>query len=137
VTVPESTIEVAADSDGIVALADWAEARAAAFGLDADARMGVRLCVEEAATNVVVHGLDGSRGQSRIALVCAPEPGGLRFVLIDDGKPFDPTSAPDLGYAADLESAAIGGRGIRLMRKFARTMRYARTEGRNRLTLAF
>jgi anti-sigma regulatory factor (Ser/Thr protein kinase) len=52
---------------------------------------------------------------------------------VDDGQPFDPLLAPTPDTSAPLESRAIGGLGIHLVRKLTTSQRYARTGALNRL----
>ena len=55
----------------------------------------------------------------------------------DDGPPFDPVGAALPEKPTALASAAIGGSGLRLMRHYAKQMRYFRRDQRNRLELLF
>ena len=64
--------------------------------------------VDEAVTNVIVHGYDG----------------------------FDPTTAPEPDLSLPLERRPLGGMGVHLMREFADELRYApRRGGGNEVTL--
>jgi len=59
----------------------------------------------------------------------------VTVTIEDDGQPFDPLaiSAPSLDD--DLESRAMGGLGIHLVRELMDELHYARVDSRNRLTL--
>ena len=62
--------------------------------------------------------------------------GGMEMVFADDGAPFDPTGdvkEPDI--TAGIEDRKIGGLGIFMVRKMARSVRYVREAGRNVLTV--
>ena len=134
---PDS-IEGVADKATIFELAEWAEGWAKAHGLDSAGAFAMRLCVEEAATNIALY-----------AYVPACEPGtiaaaasnlgaaGVRLTITDHGRPFDVAAARDPGVEHDIQSATIGGRGIRLMREFSDTLQYARIGEQNQLTLTF
>src|SRR3954465_3676133 len=53
----------------------------------------VRLCLEEAVMNVIMHGYgDGRAGEIEVTL--ARGPGALRATVVDSGPPFDPLTAP-------------------------------------------
>lgn len=100
---------------------------------DADPRTIARaeLLVEEIALNALDHG----QAQG-VTIAAALDEDGLGLVFEDDGTAFDPTAAalPDLEQG--LTEAAIGGRGLVLLRKLATALTYERTpEGRNRLAL--
>lgn len=94
----------------------------------------VRLCVEEAFTNIVSYAFDG--GDHDITLEIHPLPSEVEVVLSDDGRPFDPL-AVEASSAATLETASIGGRGILLIKKFTARQSYLRQGGLNVLTLGF
>ena len=62
------------------------------------------------------------------------EPGALHPQ--NDGIAFDPTQAAEPPIPASLLDAPIGGRGLKLLRRTARSLSYERREGRNRLRVA-
>ena len=88
----------------------------------------VDLAIEELAGNVVRYGDARS-----IVLEVAIGASSVRVTIADDGRPFDPTRYPEPARARTLAEAPIGGRGISLVRSFARAMRYRRDSGGNRL----
>lgn len=64
------------------------------------------------------------------------EDGGMEMVFTDDGAPFDPTGdAKDPDITAGIEDREIGGLGIFMVRKMARSVKYVREAGRNVLTV--
>jgi anti-sigma regulatory factor (Ser/Thr protein kinase) len=73
-------------------------------------------------------------GAFTIRLDQAPE--GFKMVFIDDGKAFDPTTevaTPDV--AASAEDRGIGGLGIFMVKKMAKSVSYAWQDGKNVLTV--
>ena len=98
------------------------------------------LVLEELLANLVRHGIGG---------VPPPEPPGYHHAVVslarrgnevvavfeDSGRPFDPLILPEPDLLADLDDRPVGGLGIHLMRALMDTVSYARTDGRNRLTL--
>lgn len=61
---------------------------------------------------------------------------GMKMVFTDNGKPFDPTreiAAPDINAA--LEDRQIGGLGIFMVKKMAKSVEYARKGDKNELTV--
>ena len=56
-------------------------------------------------------------------------------VVTDDGKPFNPLESPEPDTSLPVEERPIGGLGIYLLRKMFDQMDYARTDGKNRVTL--
>ena len=70
----------------------------------------------------------------RIALERTSE--GLVMVFTDEGKPFDPTREivePDV--TASIEAREVGGLGIFMVKKMAKSVAYRRDAGRNILTI--
>jgi anti-sigma regulatory factor (Ser/Thr protein kinase) len=55
--------------------------------------------------------------------------------VTDDGHPFNPLELPEPNTHLPVEDRPIGGLGIHLLKKMSDRMAYARTDGKNRLTL--
>jgi anti-sigma regulatory factor (Ser/Thr protein kinase) len=89
-----------------------------------------RLCiiVEELAANLLDH---GGAGLEPAQLVLAREPGAVRLVLTDSGRPFDPRTAP----ARPARRKRGGGAGLAIVRRWAEILAYSSADGRNRLEL--
>jgi serine/threonine-protein kinase RsbW len=100
--------------------------------LGAAALLELQLAVDEACTNIVLHGYRGREGS--IAVSCRVEDGLVVVELFDTAPPFDPTCAPPPSLDGDAASRPVGGLGIYLMRKMADT-RYRREGERNILKL--
>jgi anti-sigma regulatory factor (Ser/Thr protein kinase) len=120
------TVEAASDAE------DWVALQASVLGLGADAEFAINLCVEELFLNAVTHG----RANLATISVCA-ESDGVTVEFVDDGRPFDPTTAPARRITSPTEDFQIGGYGTGLMQKFSRRMSYRRSDGMNRLVLEF
>ena len=94
----------------------------------------MRLCLDEVVTNVVSYAFDGIPDPAlTVELEVGPEV--LTAVVVDNGRAFDPLGHPLAPRLSDLETAPIGGFGIRLLRETASALRYERLGGRNRLTI--
>jgi anti-sigma regulatory factor (Ser/Thr protein kinase) len=96
--------------------------------VDEAAVYAVDLAIEELAGNVTRYG----RARA-ISVDVAIDASLVRVTIQDDGLPFDPTQHPEPARVRTLAEAPIGGRGISLVRRFARAMRYRRESDRNRL----
>jgi anti-sigma regulatory factor (Ser/Thr protein kinase) len=59
----------------------------------------------------------------------------VEIQIADDGREFDPVSAPAADVDVPLERRRIGGLGIHLLRAFVSEMHYERLEDRNVLSL--
>lgn len=95
----------------------------------------VELAVEEAAVNVASYAYGG--GPGTIVLRLDHRPSELQVELEDRGVPFDPLAAPPPDLAVPLEQRRVGGLGIFLIRKVAKTVTYRREGDRNVLTIVF
>ncbi|HET6306363.1 MAG TPA: ATP-binding protein [Rhodopila sp.] len=123
--------------DDLATLYPWFESVANRIPLPANALFQIQLVLEEAVSNAAMHGFDaGQTGE--IALQVEANPTQVVAILSDHGRPFDPlTDAPAAPPPISLEEAAVGGLGIKLMRKFASALRYRRIGPTNELTMIF
>ncbi len=120
----------------IARLATWLDEQERLLPIPDDVAYAVRLCLEEAVSNLVAH-------TPAISDLCditvdLIRQGDVVVAAIEDrGPPFDPRAAPLPAPPNSLENTIPGGLGIRLMRSFASEIDYDTVPGRNRLTLRF
>ena len=112
----------------------WVHQKIADAGLSRKRAMQFELCLEEAIVNVVMHGYAERGGSLEIEAVLTPNE-ALTFTLIDQGSPFDPTTAP-LKDPAPPDQVVEGGLGVKYMRLYCDGQKYERREGCNVLTLS-
>ncbi len=81
----------------------------------------VRLAVEEALVNAIIHGnqLDSNK---RVRISCRVAPELVRVEITDEGEGFNPAAVPDPTDPKRLELP--GGRGVMLMRAFMSQVKY-------------
>lgn len=113
---------------------DWLRAVLASHAVPSDTAFRLELCVHEALENVLRHGHEAGAPRE-IELTVEVFPGHAVARICDDGGPFDPLSAPLPPKPATLDSAMIGGLGLRLLREFASECHYIRDGGKNVLTI--
>ena len=102
--------------------------------MDEDFLYELVLAVEEAVTNIILHGYAGKQGV--ITILIQPYDGSVEIVLQDDAPPFDPTGVPAPRLDLPLEERPLGGLGVFIMRKHSDEMTYRRTStGLNELRL--
>lgn len=104
-------------------------------GLDSKAAYGLRLAVDEVATNIITHGYEEAGKAGDVAVSGVLTDFTLTIVLEDTGIPFDPLSQELPGedeLNLPLEERDIGGLGIYLVLKGVDTFRYEHVDGRNR-----
>ena len=115
-------------------LAEFIETIAEEKHLDQSTAMGLNLALEEAVTNVILYAYpEGSDGLVDIEAVIREHT--LEFIVTDNGKPFDPTAAPEADTSLGVEERPIGGLGIYLVRNIMDGVTYVRSEGKNILTM--
>lgn len=121
---------------GLAQLGGWVDTIAASIGLDKATEFALRLCVEEATTNVVMHGTAAARADADVvALRVEQAQDALRVTVEDRCGAFDPLHVPAPAPPTDLAQVRVGGLGIHLMRQYARAISYERAGDLNRLTL--
>ena len=118
----------------------WVGALAAEYAIPAETEFAIHLCLEEAISNIVRHGYrEQSKQLITVDFALSPT-GGMEFRIEDHGPPFDPLDPSLIATAptpASIEEIPLGGRGLRLMRKFAGNLAYERLADANRLTIGF
>ena len=95
----------------------------------------LRLCLEEAISNVIRHGRGASAGDIVLSLVDQDE--RVTACVEDESDAFDPTQHPAPELPSTIAGAKVGGFGIHLMRRYATQITYERVAARNRLVLVF
>lgn len=105
-----------------------------ANGVGARGRFQAELVFEEMVTNVIRYGHDDDELHT-VDVTVRINDDDVVMVVSDDGRPFNPLERPDPALPASIADAQVGGLGIMLVRKAAREMSYARTDGRNHLTV--
>ena len=95
----------------------------------------VRLCAEEALTNIISYAFPDD-SEHWIDVQVQVTPGEILLEFLDDGRPFDPLKAPSPPVPGNTTDPACGGRGIHLMRSFSDRLQYERIHGQNRLTIS-
>lgn len=132
-SVMNLTLQLTNDIAEVPRLASWVEELAETYQLSPDKSFQLNLALEEAVVNVMNYAYPGQQGRP-ISLTAVPFDDGIRFLLIDEGIPFDPTqqATPDSALL-DSEDRPIGGLGILLVREFMSDISYKYEDGRNQL----
>jgi serine/threonine-protein kinase RsbW len=130
----KSSLRMTAKLENLVEIRHFVQKTAAASGVDPDVIPDVLLAVDEAVTNVLVHGYQGQMGMIEIELRRKGD--SLVVCLRDQAIPFDPTTVPPPDLTLPLEQRPFGGMGIYLMRQLMDEMTHRITrQGGNELTL--
>jgi serine phosphatase RsbU (regulator of sigma subunit)/anti-sigma regulatory factor (Ser/Thr protein kinase) len=133
-TTPAGRLELEAGAAGepLQRLLDELQSRLQAAGVETAPSHDARLLVDEVLSNAYDHGSDGALRASVDYRVLRDR---LSLVIEDNSRPFDPLAQnlPDVDLP--LAERSIGGLGLLLLHTIAREPHYARSEGRNRLSL--
>ena len=122
------------DVSEIPRLAEMVEEVCEEVGFSSTTTMQMNLALEEAVVNVMDYAYPaGLEGDVTIETEANAE--RIKFVIIDSGQPFDPTTKEEVDITLPAEERAIGGLGIHLIRRYMDSINYERIEGRNILTL--
>ena len=116
--------------EGLNGLGSWLERHR----IEMETENRARLVFEEIVTNIIRHGFADS-GEHVIHAGAQIDKDDLTLHFVDDGRPFDPRTAPAPAPQHSLAQASIGGRGLMLVRAAARRIDYEHSNGRNRLTV--
>jgi anti-sigma regulatory factor (Ser/Thr protein kinase) len=126
------SLDVACDAAGIEEAAEEVRTFLARRGVAPNPAQDVYVILDEILSNVGKHGWRDADGH-RVTVEVVARRADVTIEFVDDGQPFDPLLAPTPDTSAPLESRAIGGLGIHLVRKLTTSQRYARTGALNRL----
>ncbi len=128
------TLNMEARLDEIDRIHAAVEILAQAEGWPEELLFQIKLVVEEMGTNIVKYGDDGE-GKTDVRITLTSESDALTMEIVDDGKPFDPfTEAPPPDLDSPVSERPIGGLGVYLVQQLMDEARYAREDGKNKLT---
>ncbi len=130
-----AAIERDARLESLQEIRDFIEEAGLRAGVDPSARFDLKLAVDEACANIIVHGYEpGKPGPIGVSF----ESDGRRVVLTitDRARPFDPKDAPVPDLDVDWRERRPGGLGWYLIRQVMDSVEYdSDPERGNRLTL--
>ena len=118
------------------------QARLAAFAEEADlpprVAFGIDLVADEIVSNIIRHGFCETVQNPDIRCEVRLTPGEAVIAFTDNGPPFDPlTEAPPPDLTEDIETRAVGGLGVHLVKAMSDRVRYVRKDDRNRLEVTW
>ncbi len=116
------------------AICDFVTEQARLAGLNDEQTYAVQLAVDEAATNIIEHAY-GGKDRGKFKITCTVLAGGLRVVLHDHGRPFDPDSVPPPVCDVPLEKLKSRGLGVFLIRQAMDEVKYEFGPDGNTLTM--
>jgi serine/threonine-protein kinase RsbW len=124
---------IASDINEVQVISTCLETVMRAGGFPEDDILDTQLAVEEAITNIIVHGYRGAGGE--ITVSCREGNGIVEVRLEDRAGPFDPLSLPEPDLVSEVEDRKIGGLGIYLIRQVMDEIQYRFEDGKNIFSL--
>ncbi len=122
------------DIEQIPQLTDFVNKVCKAVGFDESTTVAMNLAIEEAVVNVMSYAYPkGTKGIVNIEAISNDL--RLKFIISDNGVPFDPTVVAEADTTLSAEERNIGGLGIYLVRHLMDSVNYERIGGFNVLTL--
>ena len=131
---PTATLDLPPRLSAVATLNDWYAAQTAASGLPERVLGDMKLCLNEAVANVVSYAFVGIAAP-RVRVTLWSDADCITSEIRDNGQPFDPLAGPMAEAMHGMETAQIGGFGIKLIRETAQDLSYARAGRENVLTL--
>jgi serine/threonine-protein kinase RsbW len=132
-TENQVSLTIRSDINEIPRVSSALEAVMGNHGFPEEDILDTQLAVEEAVTNIIMHGYKDAPGE--ILVLCRASKGIVEIQLEDRAIPFDPLSLPEPDLDGDIEDRQIGGLGIFLVRRVMDEILYRYEDGKNILVL--
>ena len=107
-------IDIASEDANIKKVSSEIVDKLAPLGVDKERLFDIRLCVEEALRNAIVHGNRGDK-KKRVKITYNIEESAITVEVEDGGKGFDPRKLPDPASGNNVMKES--GRGVYLIKK--------------------
>lgn len=105
-------------------------------GLSQRIVFALELAIDELGSNIIRHGFKEQAEGARINLALCIEDCAATATFFDNAPAFDPLEdAPAPDTTSNIETRAVGGLGVHLVKSLSDDARYERTDGQNQLTL--
>lgn len=127
-------LQTTSDIHNLNTIRNFVETYASALSMPPEAVYGIVLAVDEAVTNIILHGYGAIQGPVEIELTHDSQT--LTISLRDQARLFDPTKVPPASLSGSLEERPLGGLGLHFIRHYTDELIHrARPGGGNELIL--
>lgn len=120
---PMPTRKFPARLDNLKDIGDFVVQHAKIAGFDDAGVYAVQLAVDEAATNIIEHAYEGEE-LGDIELMCEVMSNGIKIVLHDHGRPFDPGNLPTPALNVPIDQLKPRGLGVFLIHQMMDEVNY-------------
>ena len=127
-------LKLPATMDNLGKARDFVRDWGIALDFSAEDIADIVLAVDEAVTNVILHGYAGQSGSFELEII--EEIDALQIRLSDQAYAYDPRDTPEPDLTRPLEERPLGGMGVYLIRQIMDELHYeAPSAGGNRFTM--
>jgi anti-sigma regulatory factor (Ser/Thr protein kinase) len=133
-TLQSQSIELRNDLRQVAVLSEWVDRFADEISLPANRRGELQVALEEVVINVIKHGFGADTNRSLTVTLTANQD-FVSAEVIDDAPAYDPLARPAINTDLPLESRAIGGLGVHMVKQLMESVKYDRRAAQNVLTL--
>ena len=124
---------IGSDIAEIPEVSAWLEEVMLGSGFTEEAILDTQLAVEEAITNVIVHGYKEPGGE--VVITCYVSSDCVEVEIADTAPRFDPLSMPEPDLESSIDKRRIGGLGVFLIRQVMNGVSYRYENGKNILVM--
>lgn len=127
-------MKAGASLDALADIRDFVSDAATKLSLPRDAIEDLKVAVDEAVTNIVLHGYAGAAGDVEVSV--EDRNGDVALTLVDSAPAFDLEAVHGSDLTEPLETRKVGGMGVHLMRALTDSLSHeALPGGGNRITM--
>jgi serine/threonine-protein kinase RsbW len=127
-------VRLPAERNRLVRIRRFIEQEAGRTSASAEEVHDLVQAVDEAVTNIIVHGYQDGPGEIEMDLNY--QPGRITVLLRDQAPPFDPTTVPKPDLRLPLHLRPVGGLGVHIIRSCADEFTHSiRPDGGNELRI--
>lgn len=128
-------VRIRNDISDIAIVRDTLNNLAREFGIPVRSLTQLQVALDEVVSNVIKYSWeDGEQHEFLVRITVQPDRVDLE--IFDDGREFDPTTAPSRSRAPEGQQPRPGGLGIHMIKKLVDHLTYERVAGRNHTTLS-
>ena len=121
--------------ENLTQVTDFLEQELESAGCPMKAQIAISIAAEEIYVNIAHYAYAPETGEATVRIEIRDDPTAACISFIDSGVAFDPLAKADPDVTLSGEERGIGGLGIYMTKKSMDDVRYARTDGKNVLTI--
>jgi serine/threonine-protein kinase RsbW len=126
--LPEMSLNFPGRYESLARIGQFVRSQAQQTGLDEKAVYQVEMAVDEACSNIIEHAY-GAEDKGDISITCRATEEGIKIILCDTGKPFDPDSIGSPDLSTGLEERESHGLGMFFIREWMDKVDYENKPG--------